>query len=156
MPAKRRIVAACKAGSDQPDPGIKHNGVCDRSNLSTEDAVKKKLAITALVSLTVLMVSMQLFSAAHSSAVRNRILAPSPSPADVIAGPGRIEPISEDIELGSELGGKLKSVIVEEGDPVRKGQVLALLENDDYRAELASASAQVQEKEANLRKVTNG
>ncbi len=118
--------------------------------------MKKKLAIIALVSLTVLMVSMQLFSAAHSSAVRTRIPAPSLSSADVIAGPGRIEPISEDIELGSELGGKLKFVNVEEGDPVRKGQVLAVLENDDYRAELASASAQVQEKEANLRKVTNG
>ena len=121
-----------------------------------EDAVKKKLAITAVVSLTVLMVSMQLFSAAHSSAVRNRIPAPSPSPADVIAGPGRIEPVSEDIKLSWELSGKLKSVDVEEGDPVRTGQVLAVLENDDYRAQLASATAQVQEKEAILRKVTNG
>ena len=118
--------------------------------------MKKKLAITAVVSLTVLMVSMQLFSAAHSSAVRNRIPAPSPSPADVIAGPGRIEPVSEDIKLSSELSGKLKSVDVEEGDPVRMGQVLAVLENDDYRAQLASATAQVQEKEAILRKVTNG
>ena len=53
---------------------------------------------------------------------------------------GQIEPVSEDIKLGSELSGKLKFVNVEEGDPVRKGQVLAVLENDDYRAELASAS----------------
>jgi HlyD family secretion protein len=74
----------------------------------------------------------------------------------LIAGPGRVEPVSEDIKLGSELSGKLKSVNVEEGEVVRHGQILAVLENDDYRAQVASAQAQVRAKEATLEKVLNG
>jgi HlyD family secretion protein len=74
----------------------------------------------------------------------------------LIAGPGRVEPLSEDIKIGSELSGKLKSVNVEEGDAIRPGQVLAVLENDDYLAQVRSAEAQVLAKEATLRKVING
>jgi HlyD family secretion protein len=73
-----------------------------------------------------------------------------------IAGPGRIEPWSEDIKIGSELSGKLRSVKVEEGDAIHRGQVLAVLENDDYLAQVRSAEAQVLAKEATLRKVVNG
>ncbi len=74
----------------------------------------------------------------------------------LIAGPGRVEPYSEDIKIGSELSGRLKSVLVEEGDAIRRGQVLAELENGDYRAEVESAKASVVAKEATLRKVING
>src|SRR5690348_2095461 len=57
----------------------------------------------------------------------------------LIAGPGRVEPYSEDIKIGSELSGRLKTVHVEEGDVIRRGQVLAELENSDYRAQVDSA-----------------
>ncbi len=74
----------------------------------------------------------------------------------LIGGPGRVEPYSEDIKLGSELSGKLRSVNVEEGDAITRGQVLAVLENDDYRAQVLSAEAELRAKEATLRKVLNG
>lgn len=74
----------------------------------------------------------------------------------MIAGPGRVEPSSEDIKIGSELSGRLKVVNVEEGDAIRRGQVLAELENADYRAQVESARANVIAKEATLRKVING
>jgi len=96
-------------------------------------------------------------------AARSRRAAPQVSPKAqshrsplLIAGPGRVEPSSEDIKLGSELSGKLKAVYVEEGDSIHRGQVLAELENDDYRAQVASAEADVIAKEAALRKVLNG
>src|ERR1051325_10400304 len=90
----------------------------------------------------------------HSvSAAQAAISEPTPK---LIAGPGRVEPISEDIKLGSELSGKLKSVNVEEGDVIHRGQVLAVLQNDDYSAQVASAQAQVRAKEASLEKVLNG
>ena len=73
-----------------------------------------------------------------------------------IAGPGRVEPASEDIKIGSELSGRLKVVNVEEGDTIHHGEVLAELENADYRAQVASAHANVIAKEAVLRKVVNG
>jgi HlyD family secretion protein len=74
----------------------------------------------------------------------------------MIAGPGRVEPSSEDIKIGSELSGRLKSVNVEEGDAIQHGQVLAELENADYRAQVESARANVIAKQAVLRKVVNG
>jgi len=74
----------------------------------------------------------------------------------MIAGPGRVEPSSEDIKIGSELSGRLKVVNVEEGDAIQRGQVLAELENADYRAQVESAGASVTAKEAVLRKVING
>lgn len=74
----------------------------------------------------------------------------------MIAGPGRVEPASEDIKIGSELSGRLKGVYVEEGDAIHRGQVLAELENADYRAQVESARANVIAKEATLRKVING
>jgi len=74
----------------------------------------------------------------------------------LVAGPGRVEPCSEDIKLGAELSGKLKQVYVEEGDRVKAGQILAELENSDYKAEVAAAQADVLQKEAGLRKVVNG
>jgi HlyD family secretion protein len=74
----------------------------------------------------------------------------------MIAGPGRVEPASEDIKIGSELSGRLKAVYVEEGDAIHRGQVLAELENADYRAQVESARANVIAKEATLRKVING
>ena len=74
----------------------------------------------------------------------------------LIAGPGRVEPFSEDIKIGSELSGRLKSVNVEEGDGIHRGQVLAELENADYRAQVESSQANVVAKQAVLRKVVNG
>ena len=74
----------------------------------------------------------------------------------LIAGPGRVEPSSEDIKIGSELSGRLKAVYVEEGDAIRRGQTLAELENADYRAQVESSRANVIAKRAVLRKVING
>lgn len=76
--------------------------------------------------------------------------------AGLVAGPGRVEPVSEDIRVSAEIEGRLKSVKVEEGSYVRRGQVLAVINNDDYRAQVASAAAKLREREADLRKVENG
>jgi len=75
---------------------------------------------------------------------------------DLVAGPGLVEPLSEDIHVGSEISGNLKSVLIEEGEVVRHGQVLAILQNDDQQAEVASAEADLAAKEADLHKIVNG
>lgn len=98
---------------------------------------------------------------AHEKASRSVALAHAPAAfanvnSNLVAAPGRVEPVTEDIRLGSELNGKLKQVLVEEGDHVRKGQLLAVLVNDDYRAGVESYTAQVASKEADLRKTVNG
>ena len=63
----------------------------------------------------------------------------------VVAAPGRVEPVSEEINIGSEIPGKLKAVRVEEGDRVAQGQIIAELVNDDYLAQVASAEARLKQ-----------
>jgi HlyD family secretion protein len=117
--------------------------------------VKRKSAIIGAIVLTAL-VSVTVHSLTRASVSESDIPAESFGAADLVAGSGSVEPVSEDIKLASELGGKLKSVDVQEGDLIHKGQVLAMLENDDYAAELDSATAEMHAKEAMLRKVVNG
>src|SRR5260370_10329632 len=78
-------------------------------------------------------------SRAHKNTASATVAPTSRGPL-LIAGPGRVEPYSEDIKIGSELSGRLKSVFFEEGGAIHRDQVLARLENSDYRAQLASAS----------------
>ena len=57
--------------------------------------------------------------------------------------PGVIEPISEEIEVGAEIPGKIKEVLVSEGDEVLKGQTIAVLENDDFAAAVDRAETRI-------------
>jgi HlyD family secretion protein len=79
-----------------------------------------------------------------------------PATGGWVAGPGIVEPVSESIKVGSEITGKLQSVLVDEGDTVKKGQVLAVLVNDDYHAAVLSAQATLADRKANLDKIING
>lgn len=74
----------------------------------------------------------------------------------IIAAPGRVEAVSEEVRVSSELSGRLKAVNVEEGDRVQRGQVLAEIQNDDYRARVQEAEATLAEREAELRRTVNG
>jgi len=62
----------------------------------------------------------------------------------IIAAPGVVEAISEEIEVGAEIAGKLRSVSVEEGDEVVKGQTIAVLENSDFEAQIRTARANIE------------
>lgn len=73
-----------------------------------------------------------------------------------IAAYGRTEGVSEELRLGSKIPGRIQSILVEEGEAIRKNQVVAILENDDYRARLDQSQAQVRKAEANLNLVING
>lgn len=60
-----------------------------------------------------------------------------PPKARAIVAAGRVEPETEEIKIGSELDGKLKIVTVDEGAMVKRGQVLAILENGDAVARVS-------------------
>ncbi|WP_321474773.1 HlyD family efflux transporter periplasmic adaptor subunit [uncultured Paludibaculum sp.] len=83
----------------------------------------------------------------------------SPTPAKAgqfISAAGRVEPEGEEIKVGSEMDGKLARVVVDEGDSVRRGQVLAVLTNGDYQARVELAKATVEERRASLERLRNG
>jgi ABC exporter DevB family membrane fusion protein len=74
----------------------------------------------------------------------------------VAAGPGRIEPISDEISISAQVSGRLREVLTEEGDRIERGQVLAVVENQDYLARVRSTEAELLLKEAQLRRLVNG
>jgi HlyD family secretion protein len=117
---------------------------------------KKLFLILAIVAVALISVSL-IWARSHGRTASAPGVRPKQGESSrLVAGPGRVEPSSEDIKLGSELSGKLKSVNVEEGNAIRRGQVLAVLENADYRAQVIAAEADVAAREADLRKVVNG
>lgn len=74
----------------------------------------------------------------------------------VITAAGKIEPLSEEVRLGVSITGKLDEVLVEEGDRVTTGQLLARLENADWRARVAEAEATIRIRQAQLARLLNG
>lgn len=81
---------------------------------------------------------------------------PKPLPNSLISAAGKVEPVSEEVRLGLTQTGKLAEVLVDEGDKVTQGQLLARLENDDWKAQLAEAEASVHIREAELQRLLNG
>ncbi|WP_295389265.1 efflux RND transporter periplasmic adaptor subunit [uncultured Thiodictyon sp.] len=81
---------------------------------------------------------------------------PSPAPRSQIAALGRVEPISEEIRIAAAMTGRLADVMLDEGDPVHQGQVVATLENADHLARVQAAEASVGIARAALDRVING
>ena len=95
--------------------------------------------------------------------LRQRTVAPMPAlaaevtpPRTVAAGPGLVEPASEEVRVSAQIGGRLERVLVDEGERVKAGQVLAIVDNLDYRARVESARADLALREAARRRVVNG
>ncbi len=65
-------------------------------------------------------------------------------PQNLLVAPGVVEAISEEIEVGAEISGKIRQVLVEEGVQVVKGQTIAVLENADFEAQIAAAKTQIE------------
>jgi HlyD family secretion protein len=54
---------------------------------------------------------------------------------------GRIEGYETDV--GAKVGGRVKTVAVREGDPVKQGQLIAQLDDDEIQAQLQGAAARI-------------
>ncbi len=73
-----------------------------------------------------------------------------------IAANGRVEGASEEILLGFTVPGRLRVIFVEEGERVRRGQVLAELENAEQWARVEAERALLAKAEAHLALVRAG
>ena len=72
-------------------------------------------------------------------------------PSDRLVFSGTIE--ADDIQIGSRVGGRVASVLVEEGQEVKPGQPIIRFETFDLEARRADAAAAVAQAEANLAKM---
>jgi HlyD family secretion protein len=68
-------------------------------------------------------------------------LKPQGLPAGIASGNGRIE--ATDIDISTRAAGRLKDVLVNEGDDVQPGQIVARMDTATLEADLARAQAQV-------------
>ncbi len=73
---------------------------------------------------------------------------------EVLTASGIIE--VEEVDLASEIGGRVVAIYVDEGDAVQAGQVLIQLDDVLLRAQLAQAEAAVDAARAALRRVEEG
>jgi HlyD family secretion protein len=111
----------------------------------------KKTLILSSIAILLTIGSVIYFSNFRTNQIEQKILAEQKTAdektqvetAKTVVAPGYVEPISEEIEVGSEIAGKLKQVLVEEGEQVLKGQEIAILENSDFLANINNAKAQV-------------
>lgn len=92
------------------------------------------------VAATLLLIAVALSGTNRPNARPAVLLSPS---HELVAAPGRVEPITGEIHVGSALMGKLSGVFVREGDRVEKNALLAQLEDGEYRARYRSAAAEV-------------
>jgi HlyD family secretion protein len=60
------------------------------------------------------------------------------------------------IDLGSRAGGRIKQILVKEGDRVKAGDALLVLEPADWPAQLEQAEGALVQAQANLDKLNNG
>ena len=72
--------------------------------------MSKRTMVLIAVAAFILTLSLVLARSRGSSAAPAAAVAQASRAPNLIAGPGRVEPLSEDIKLGSELSGKLKLV----------------------------------------------
>lgn len=73
--------------------------------------------------------------------VNTVVMEVTPGPIrNIINLPGTIEPWNR-LELVSKISGEIEEILVEEGDSVRRGEVIARVEADDYRIALQRAEA---------------
>src|SRR5260370_34093189 len=75
--------------------------------------------------------------------------------ARAVAAPGLVEPIGEEREIGSQVIGIVREMRVEENDSVVADQVIAVVDNAEQVARLASARADLALKEADLNRAVN-
>src|SRR6266852_1133287 len=70
--------------------------------------------------------------------------------AKSVVATGKVEPITK-VEVKSKASGIVKKLLVQAGDKVKKGQLLAQLDKEEIQAQVAQSQAALQAAEANLK-----
>src|SRR5437868_15283623 len=70
--------------------------------------------------------------------------------AKSVVATGKIEPITK-VEIKSKASGIVKKLLVEAGDRVKKGQLLAQLDKEEIEEQVAQSEAELQAAEASMK-----
>lgn len=116
-----------------------------------------KTRTLATVSLLVITIVLVIVCSACQGADENGLLTGlglGGGPGSTIEASGTIE--AEEVVIASEFGGRVKEVLVDEGDEVQAGQALIRLDTDLLAAQMGEAEAAVAAGRANLAMVEAG
>lgn len=107
------------------------------------------LAAVALALLAYALIRQGISPAAENSA---------PLDLAYVAAEGKVEAMPGfDVDVGtSELNGRIARILVKEGEPVRKGQTVAVLENEDLQAQVTQGEKELTVARARLVELESG
>ena len=113
--------------------------------------------ILVAVSLAVIL-AIAIFAALHKKKNTPETATPVPGRTVIqVAAEGKVEAMpGYEVEVGSELEGKIAEMFVEEGATVRKGDLIAQMENREIQAKLKEAEADSAASRAKYREVATG
>jgi multidrug resistance efflux pump len=84
------------------------------------------------------------------------MIAAEPVRTDVVVAPGIVEPWDQQVDLSAQQSGWIAQILVKEGERVREGQVVAILDDSTQRHKVELARADLAEAEATLAKFEHG
>jgi HlyD family secretion protein len=97
-----------------------------------------------------------LYSYAHQTPLKVRAIAVERGPIrSLVSTNGKIEPI-QNFEAHAPIATTVKRLLVKEGDPVHKGQLLLELDDSDIRSQAARAQAQIKAAQADQSALETG
>ena len=112
----------------------------------------RTIGITASIGLALVVATVLQARSAGVTATAPRLAAAAGTHGHEVAAEGRVVTYpGAEVRVSAERGGRLVRLDVEEGDAVRRGQVLAEIESEELRAALAEARGRVSEAEAEVR-----
>lgn len=117
-----------------------------------EDETKAMRKILLLTAAGAALLSLTVFQALQASPSAARPAAPAPALVRTLAAEGRVVAYpGAEVSLGAERAGRLLQVRVEEGQRVRRGELIAEIDGAELRAARDEALARVREAEAELK-----
>ncbi|MBD2390364.1 ABC exporter membrane fusion protein [Aphanizomenon flos-aquae NRERC-008] len=132
-----------------------------QSSLSSQSILRLAIAITMLASLSVASISvfivLKFREIDHQKPENPAVVIPE---IKTVTALGRIEPEGEVIKLSAPISGEgsqVEKILVQEGDMVTKGQVIAILNTRErLQAELTAAKAEVRIIQAKIAQIQAG
>jgi HlyD family secretion protein len=120
-----------------------------------------KTWLMALATAGLLLVPSTIYLAKNKSLEQNRQLEALTVPVEAktvtekITASGEVQPVQR-VNLSPKNQGRISSLYVEQGDRVKKGQIIAKMESRDLQAQLLQAKARLARAQANLAKLEAG
>jgi HlyD family secretion protein len=113
---------------------------------------KKRIIIVSIVVVVVLLFAGVLFAFSHGGTKIDPTKLAKVEKGDLaksVVATGKVEPITK-VEVKSKASGIVKKLLVDAGDKVKKGQLLAQLDKLEIQAQVEQSKASLQAAEANL------